>query len=164
MNDVIYSKASENWETPDDLFNQLNAMYHFDLDVAADDNNAKCKRYYTKLVDGLLVSWLGKSIWCNPPYGRQIGKWVDKAIYEVLRGNADSVTMLLPARTDTDWFHRVIRQNGLDLRIVFVHRRLRFSGSSTNAPFPSIVIVMTRSDEPECRTLSIDTMERTVIA
>ena len=84
MNDVLFSSKSVIWETPQDLFDKLNAEFHFDLDVCALPENAKCEKYYTPEDDGLLQPWNGVC-WCNPPYGRTIGKWVQKA-YETFAG------------------------------------------------------------------------------
>ena len=135
MNDVLFSSKSVVWETPQDLFDKLNAEFHFDLDVCALPENAKCPRYYTPEDDGLLQPWNGVC-WCNPPYGRTIGKWVQKA-YETFAGGG-TVVMLLPARTDTKWFHEYI-YNKAEIR--FIKGRLKFGNSKNSAPFPSIIVV-----------------------
>lgn len=134
--EVIFAKQSEEWETPQDLFDSLNTLYGFDLDVAATAENAKCSRYFTKEDDGLVQNWGGSRVWCNPPYGRQIGKWVRKA-YEESRKPGTIVAMLLPARTDTAWFHDYAMKG----RVQFLRGRLRFGGSDNNAPFPSIIVI-----------------------
>ena len=97
--DVMYSSKTDLWETPQELFDELNAIWHFETDVCAIPTNAKCERYYTPEIDGLAQEWRGVC-WCNPPYGRQIGKWVKKAAE-----SSATVVILLPARTDTAWFH-----------------------------------------------------------
>ena len=84
MNDVLFSSKSVVWETPQDLFDKLNEEFHFDLDVCALPENAKCEKYYTPEDDGLLQPWNGVC-WCNPPYGRTISKWIQKA-YETFAG------------------------------------------------------------------------------
>ena len=130
--EVLFSSKSELWETPRDLFEDLNAIYHFETDVCALPENTKCEQFYTPDMDGLKQEWCGRC-WCNPPYGRQIGKWVEKA--------AESkalVVMLLPARTDTKWFHDYCLPYG---RIKFIKGRLRFGGSKSPAPFPSMIVV-----------------------
>ena len=103
----VFSRKEDCWETPQWLFDELNEKYHFDLDVCATPKNAKCERFFTQEQDGLAQEWTG-NVWCNPPYGRQIGKWVKKA-YE---SKAHIVVMLLPARTDTGWFHDYCLQGG----------------------------------------------------
>ena len=135
MNDVLFSSKSVVWETPQDLFDKLNAEFHFDLDVCALPENAKCEKYYTPEDDGLLQPWNG-TCWCNPPYGRTIGKWVQKA-YETFAGGG-TVVMLLPARTDTKWFHEYI-YNKAEIR--FIKGRLKFGNSKNAAPFPSMIVV-----------------------
>lgn len=138
MEKALFSTGSTEWETPDDLFDILDQEYMFNLDVCATAQNTKCKNYYTKEQDGLSREWIGK-VWCNPPYGREIGKWVNKA-WNSYRTNKDStIVMLLPARTDTKWIHDPIFKNA---DIIFLKGRLKFGGSSNNsAPFPSMLVV-----------------------
>ena len=138
MNDVLFSNKSVIWETPQDLFDKLNAEFHFDLDVCALPENAKCEKYYTPEDDGLLQPWNGVC-WCNPPYGRTISKWIQKA-YETFAGGG-TVVMLLPARTDTKWFHEYI-YNKAEIR--FIKGRLKFGNSKNAAPFPSMIVVFRR--------------------
>ena len=101
-NSVHYSSKSDEWETPDELFDDLNEEFEFDLDVCANKRNAKCKLYYTEEDNALVLPWDGVS-YMNPPYGRNIKAWVEKARSEALKGN--TVVCLLPARTDTKWWH-----------------------------------------------------------
>ena len=122
MNPVVYSSKSEMWETPQDFFDRLDARFHFQTDVCAVPENAKCKHYYTPEQDGLAQEWTG-ICWCNPPYGRQIGKWVEKAA-----NSRATVVMLLPARTDTKWFHDYCLPTA---EIVFIKGRLKFGGVRT---------------------------------
>ena len=130
---TIFSRATDNWATPQWLFDELDQEFHFTLDVCADEINAKCKTFFSKVQDGLQQEWNG-TVWCNPPYGREIGKWVQKAA----QSNA-VVVMLLPARTDTRWFHEWCLPFADEIR--FVPGRLKFGGSKDNAPFPSMVVV-----------------------
>ena len=132
--ELMFSSASDLWETPQDLFDSLDAQYHFTLDVCALPENAKCARYFTPEIDGLKQPWNGVC-WCNPPYGRQIGKWVKKAV-EAARNGA-TVVMLLPARTDTQWFHDYIYGKA---EIRFLRGRLRFGNAKNSAPFPSMIV------------------------
>lgn len=115
--DVMFSSKTDMWATPQWLFDELNERYHFTLDVCAVEENAKCANFYSPELDGLSQPWKGR-VWCNPPYGRNIGKWVQKA--------ADSdalVVMLLPARTDTRWFHDYIYGKA---DVKFLKGRLKF--------------------------------------
>ena len=136
--DVMFSSATDNWSTPQDFFDKLNDEFHFTLDVCADENNHKCEHYYTKEIDGLSRPWVG-TIWCNPPYGRKIGEWVRRAYISSQIGSA-TVVMLLPARTDTRWFHDYI-YNKSNTEIRFIKGRLKFGGCKNSAPFPSMVVI-----------------------
>ena len=136
--DVMFSSATDNWSTPQDFFDKLNDEFHFTLDVCADENNHKCEHYYTKEIDGLSRPWVG-TVWCNPPYGRKIGEWVRRAYLSSNIGSA-TVVMLLPARTDTRWFHDYI-YNKSNTEIRFIKGRLKFGGCKNSAPFPSMVVI-----------------------
>lgn len=99
----MFTSARDDWETPQDLFRKYDEKYHFTLDVCADEKNHKCNRYFTKEQDGLKQDWTGERCWCNPPYGRAIADFVKKA------AESKALTvMLIPARTDTKWFHKYI--------------------------------------------------------
>ena len=135
--DVMFSRKTDNWATPPEFFLELDKEFHFDLDPAADDINHKCDRYFTVAEDGLLQEWGDHSVFCNPPYGREIGKWVEKA-YRTNKESGNLVVMLLPARTDTRWFHDFIYKKA---EIRFVKGRLKFGGSKNSAPFPSMVVI-----------------------
>lgn len=135
INKGLFSSNSDNWETPLDLFERLDQEFNFDLDVCANSLNKKCDKYYTLEENGLIQEWKG-NIWCNPPYGRNIVKWVKKAYESSLNGNL--VVMLLPARTDTKWFHDYI-YNKSEIR--FIKGRLKFSNSKLSAPFPSMIVI-----------------------
>ena len=133
---VHFSSKTPEWETPQDLFDQLNKEFNFDLDVCATKENAKCERYYTKDDNGLIQDWSG-NVWCNPPYGREIGKWVSKAYLESHKG---VIVMLVPARTDTRWFHDwIYKCRSCEVR--FLKGRLKFGKSKNSAPFPSMVVI-----------------------
>lgn len=129
--------ATDLWETPQDFFDALDSEFHFKLDVCSTPDNAKCSNYYTKEEDGLLQNWCGHgAIWCNPPYGRELNKWVKKAYETAQQG--ETVVMLLPARTDTKWFHEYIYGKA---KIRFIKGRLKVGGNKNAAPFPSMVII-----------------------
>ena len=134
---TMFSSASVEWATPQDFYDVLNKEFHFGLDAAATDENRKCESWYTKKSDALNESWSGfGNVWCNPPYGRGIGAWVEKAYHESVQGV--TVVMLLPARTDTKWWHAYI-DGKAEFR--FVKGRLKFGGCKNSAPFPSVVVV-----------------------
>lgn len=135
MNPAMFSSASVLWETPQDLFNALSEEFHFSLDVCALPENAKCSKFYTPQDNGLLQPWEG-TCWCNPPYGRDVGKWVKKAYESAINGA--TVVMLLPARTDTRWFHDYIWGYA---EIRFIKGRLKFGNAVNPAPLPSMLVV-----------------------
>ena len=151
---VLFSSAKHDWETPWEFFRLCSKLFGpFDLDAAASEHNALCDRFFSREDNALVRTWIGSRVWCNPPYGRDIHKWVSKAFVEVANGNAGSVAMLVPARTDVAWFHRLIFCNPFDVwvQVYFVLGRLLFgsAGSSHSpAPFPSMVIHVFRG-EPE---------------
>ena len=136
--EVMFSSNTDNWETPQDFFDQMNAEFHFTLDACADDQNHKGSRYYTKEKDTLKQDWSGECVFCNPPYGRSISKFVQKCFDEVYRGSCRCAVMLLPARTDTKWFHDWIYHKA---EVRFIRGRLKFSGNKSNAPFPNMVVI-----------------------
>jgi phage N-6-adenine-methyltransferase len=140
--DVMFSSATDLWETPQSFFDALNEEFGFETDVCALPENAKCARYFTPEDNGLAQTWTGVC-WCNPPYGREIGKWVQKAAMSANKNGA-TVVMLLPARTDTKWFHRYIYGKA---EIRFIAGRLKFGGGKHNAPFPSMVVVFGREGQ-----------------
>lgn len=132
--EVHYSSRTSDWSTPADLFNELNDVFHFDLDACADASNAKCLRYFTKEQDAIKQRWEG-SVFMNPPYGREIAAFMRKAYKESLLGA--TVVCLVPSRTDTDWWHRYARRG----QIIFLRGRLRFGNAHASAPFPSAIVI-----------------------
>ena len=134
MNGVHFKSEVQTWETPADLFDQLDQEFAFDLDVCALPETSKCKRYFTPADDGLSQSWTG-TCWMNPPYGRAIGNWMRKALEESRRGCI--VVCLVPARTDTEWWHRFAMRG----EIRFIRGRLKFGNAKSGAPFPSAIVV-----------------------
>jgi site-specific DNA-methyltransferase (adenine-specific) len=138
----MFSSKTDLWATPQDFFDKLNEEFRFDLDVCALPENAKCERYFTPEADGQAQLWEG-NVWCNPPYGRGIDNWVERGYLAVETGHADVVVMLLPARTDTQWFDIYIYGKA---EIRFIKGRLKFGDSKNSAPFPSMVVVFKRCD------------------
>lgn len=135
--DVMFSSKTDEWATPIDFYNKLNEEFHFDLDPCANEYNHKCKKYFTIRDNGIMQSWAGYKVFCNPPYGREIGRWVEKA-YKTNKKYGNLVVMLVPARTDTRWFHEFIYHKA---EIRFIQGRLKFSGAKFNAPFPCMVVI-----------------------
>lgn len=135
--DVMFSSKTDQWATPQWLFDELNDEFHFTLDVCADETNHKCDKYYTKETDGLSQAWHG-TVWCNPPYGRTIGEWVRRAFFASRSGA--TVVMLIPARTDTRWFHDYIyKRDNVEIR--FLKGRLKFGDATNSASFPSMIVI-----------------------
>jgi len=128
MNKGMYSSDKKDWETPPDLFEYFNSLYDFELDVCANEHNAKLPSYFDQ--NSLQLVW-GTRNWMNPPYGREISKWVEKASREHI------TVALLPARTDTRWFQDYV----LGQTIYWIRGRLKFVGAENSAPFPSCVVI-----------------------
>ena len=138
--EAMLSSKDMSWGTPQDFFDKLNREFCFNLDPCATTETAKCKRYYTKNDDGLSKNWIGKTVFCNPPYGKEIKNWVKKCWEEGQKENT-IVVMLIPARTDTIYFHQYIYPFA---EIRFIKGRLKFVGKqkgSGSAPFPSMIVV-----------------------
>lgn len=146
--ELMFSSISNEWETPDKLYNDLHKEFGFTLDPCATKENHKCDKFYTIDTNGLDKDWTGEIAFVNPPYGRQIGKWVKKCYEENKKGVL--CVMLIPSRTDTKWFHSYIYGKAeirfLKGRLKFVNRLLPSYKEDGNfklspAPFPSMVVV-----------------------
>ena len=142
MNKALLSSKNNNWCTPIDFFRKLDQEFCFVLDAAALDKSAKCSRYFTPAENGLEKSWdVGGNVFCNPPYGRELNKWVRKAYEESLK-TKNKIVLLIPARTDTNYFHEYIYQKA---EIRFLKGRLHFTDEDLNekgrAPFPSMIVI-----------------------
>lgn len=135
MDDVHFQSGNTAWETPQELFDDLNDIFQFETDVCASEDNTKCVKYFSEEDDAFQQEWTG-TCWVNPPYGQGISKWVNKA-YRSSIENGATVVCLLPARTDTRWFETVWKAPF----IIFVKGRLKFQGASNSAPFPSCIAV-----------------------
>ena len=134
---VHYSSKSNEWSTPQYLFDELDREFSFTLDPCATDGNAKCDKYFTVDDDGLIQDWSNDIVFMNPPYGREIKCWVQKAYEESLKGA--TVVCLIPSRTDTTYWHDYIFGKASDIR--FLRGRLKFGDSKNSAPFPSAIVV-----------------------
>tara|TARA_Y100000034_G_C6856029_1_gene389024 strand:- start:713 stop:1219 length:507 start_codon:yes stop_codon:yes gene_type:complete len=145
--ETMFSSKSAEWETPEDFFNKLNQTYNFTLDPCSTSANTKCQNHYTKEEDGLTQDWGGQQVFVNPPYGRQMKKWVKKAFEEGQKPDT-TVVMLIPSRTDTKYWHDYCMKADV---IYFVKGRLHFKNKvaadytgktkTSPAPFPSAVVV-----------------------
>lgn len=141
---VHYSSRTDEWETPQDLFDILDREFGFTLDVCALPDNAKCPRYFTPRDNGLTQDWnrRGEVCWMNPPYGDEIKGWVRKASETATLGG--TVVCLLPARVDTAWWWDYCRYG----EVRFLRGRLRFGNAESGAPFPSAVVIFRPQSEP----------------
>lgn len=152
-NDGVFSSKSNEWETPQWLFDHMNSIYNFEVDVCASAHNAKCPVFFTEEDDALSDTWdkmledrghkKAHAFWCNPPYGRDIYKWVRCcALESEMMGRSKLVAMLLYARTDTSWFHDYVMDCARD--IYFIKRRLKFirdDGKTGPSTAPSMVVI-----------------------
>lgn len=135
---VHYSSVTTEWQTPRAFFQGIDLEFELDTDVCATKGNRMCNKFFSKKEDGLKQNWKGLRCWMNPPYGREISKWIEKAS----RGGADIVVALLPARTDTRWFHDFIYKK---TEIRFLRGRLRFGGNANSAPFPNMIVIFRKA-------------------
>lgn len=128
MNRALFSFQTVEWATPESVYQTLDKEFEFDFDPCP----------MGALFDGLAISWKGKRVYCNPPYGRRLKLWLEKG------READLAVYLLPARTDTRWFHDYALKAD---EIRFIKGRLRFGGSKQNAPFPSCLVIFTTKEK-----------------
>lgn len=145
MDKVLFSSKSVEWETPQWLYDKLDEMFGFNLDVCATKDNAKCIHYWSKEDDALTKDWIG-TCFMNPPYGREVYDWVKKA-YTESKKHGSTIVCLLPARVDTRWWHEFCN----DAEYKFLKGRLKFSNSDNSAPFPSVIVVF----RPRLKDLSL---------
>jgi phage N-6-adenine-methyltransferase len=132
---AIFTSKTDEWETPQWLFDDWDRAFGFTLDPCATHENAKCEKYFTKAEDGLKQDWSDEIVFMNPPFGRKIYHWMKKAYRESLKGA--TVVCLVPARTDTRWWHTY----AMGGEIKFLRGSLKFGNAKNSAPFPSAIIV-----------------------
>lgn len=162
INEALLSSKNTDWCTPQDFFDELNKEFHFTLDAAATRKSAKCEKYFTKETDALKSNWYagGGTIFCNPPYGRQLKLWVKKAYEESIK-NRNTIVLLIPARTDTSYFHDYIYRKA---EVRFIKGRLTFTDEDGNpqvdakgrpmpAPFPSMLVIYNGGKKMERLTI-----------
>jgi len=137
----MFSSNDMTWETPQWLFDKLDKEFHFTFDVCASANNTKCNKYWNVEQDALKHNWaVNKEVyWMNPPYGREVGVWIEKAYNESLKGA--TVVCLIPSRTDTKYWHDYCMKAS---EIRFIKGRLKFGDSKNSAPFPSAIVIFNR--------------------
>jgi len=138
---IHFSSKTVEWSTPQEVFDELDKEFGFTLDPCATDENAKCDRYFTRKDDGLKQDWGEERVFMNPPYGREISKWMQKAYEASLRGA--TVVCLPPARTDTKWWHDYVMRG----EVYLIKGRLKFGDFPNSAPFPSAVVVFRPSKD-----------------
>lgn len=143
-----FSSNKQDWTTPSEFYNNLNKEFYFTLDPCCYKETALCKNYYTLQEDGLKQSWEGHRVFCNPPYGKEIKKWVEKYYIESKKENT-LVVLLIPARTDTTYFHDYIYKPENEIR--FIKGRLKFGGCKNPAPFPSMVVIFNKNKKKICK-------------
>lgn len=149
----LFSSNTDEWATPQDLFDRLNEEFGFDLDVCANEENAKCPTFFTKEQDGLSKSWHGRRVFCNPPYDRRVGLFMKKAYEETAMGGGETIcVMLVAARTDTKWWQDYAMQAS---EIRLIRGRLRFGGASSGAPFPSAIVIFGTPKYPRFLTYEV---------
>ena len=144
MNNVHFKSGNKEWETPNALFTPLRDEFKIVLDTCATEGNTKCRAWIDRKINSLTSNWVELIAnmnaegagWMNPPYGRGIDKWVKKAYDEAAKGA--TIVALLPARTDTSWFHNYIH-NKHEVR--FLKGRIKFVDAKSSAPFPSMIVI-----------------------
>ena len=145
----MFSSESSEWHTPKELFHELNYYFNFDLDpCTTEDNPLNTPHFFTIKDNGLEKEWFG-NVFVNPPYNKEIEKWLKKAKHELRNGFTRHVVFLLPARTDTKWFHQYIYDTKkwdfkFHVKLRFLKGRLKFGNSKNSAPFPSMIVIFSR--------------------
>jgi phage N-6-adenine-methyltransferase len=134
--------VTDRWHTPEALYLALDREFEFTIDIAADEGNAKCDRFVDREQDALEIDWSAERVFCNPPYGRELSRWVEKAMLAAQEGGA-TVVMLLPSRTGNRWFHQYCLPHA---EVRFIKGRLNFQKGNVQArrfrsPFDSMVVI-----------------------
>ena len=147
MNKALLTSDKQYWETPPSLFKELDKEFNFNLDPCAEPHTAKCEKYFTVNDNGLYQDWGGHTVFCNPPYGRHLKKWIAKSYLESKKENT-TVVMLIPSRTDTAYFHDIIKPFAKEIR--FLRGRIKFlcdGKEKDSAPFGSLIVVFESFDD-----------------
>lgn len=149
---VHYSSERGDWETPPETVDWLRAIFPFDLDACASRPNVAA-RFISPAADAFATDWRGRYVYCNPPYGRQIGRWTRRAVDMTRRGIATTTVLLIPSRTDTVWFHELVSAICCSA-VVFRKGRIKFVGGDSGAPFPSAFVVLGEMRPEQFRALA----------
>lgn len=144
LTSFFFTSRTEEWDTPQYVYEVLNQEFHFTLDVCATKLNRKCDKYFSKAMNGLKRSWDKNICWMNPPYGKDIYKWMQKAYEESCK--SATVVCLIHSRTDTKWWHHWVAKAD---EVRFVYRRLAFGKGERDSPFPSVIVVFRNSKKSE---------------
>lgn len=131
---LLQQPVTDVWATPQWLFDALHKEFGFTLDPCSDGTNAKCKKFYTPVENGLLRDWKTETVFMNPPYS-EVDVWMRKAYGAAQEGA--TVVCLVPARTDTQWWHEYVMKGEVRL----IRGRLKFGDAENSAPFPSAIAV-----------------------
>ena len=134
-----FESTKQEWTTPDELFNPLCLEFNFTLDAAADENNARAKSFFSSKDDGLQQDWGKNVVWLNPPYGektKKLSDWIKKSFLSSCNGA--TVVMLIPARTNTNWFHDICLKYG---EVRFIKGRPKFGGADHGLPQPLCFVI-----------------------
>lgn len=151
LNNALFTSDDQTWETPQDLFDKLDNVFNFEIDVCALPENAKCDTYFTPEMNGLSQDW-NNTCWMNPPYDKkEQPKWVEKAYNESVKNNS-TIVCLIPARVDNKIWHNIVFPNASN--ICFIKGRLKFGNSKNSAPFPSALITFGNVTNEQVRLLS----------
>ena len=137
-NDYLHSSNNMNWETPDWLFDALDKEFEFTVDVCADEKNKKCKRFYSEDNSCLDKNWEDERCFMNPPYGRNLPKFMEKAYNESKKGA--TVVCVVPVRPESKWWQNY----AMKAEIRYFRQRLKFTLTgkrSDVAPFATAIIV-----------------------
>ncbi len=150
---TMFSSKSDKWSTPQAFYDELNKVHNFTLDPCCDEESKKCEKFFTEKDNGLQQSWRGETVFMNPPYGREIKKWLAKAHSESKNPNT-KVVCLVPARTDTKYWHEHCMSAD---KLYLIKGRLKFGDSKNSAPFPSAIVVFDSEsdrDSPEVTAMN----------
>lgn len=135
-----FESSKQDWSTPDSLFDPLDIEFGFTLDAAASEHNTKCARYISEQTNGLETPWgFNETVWVNPPYGASVNglkRWCEKALNETYNGNTS--VLLIPARTNTIWFHDICLAHG---EVRFIKGRPKFGDSPHGLPQPLCLVI-----------------------
>ena len=152
VSNVHFMSERQDWGTPDRFMEWISDVFglEFDLDAAASDHNHKAPCYFTREQDGLKQDWFGR-VWLNPPFGRELPMWLEKCVEEIERDEVHSITVLIPARTDTRWFHELVVPYAYEILLIKGRFNFRFDRAieGANAPFPSMLVSFQKKRTPK---------------